>query len=135
EHLATTVCESITATVRATWVGMGTPREIVDLVFEAFDREGGAALATWMMLSGNEDALDPIVGAIHGLIDDLHRPEQPGHRDDLQRLTLALVLLALGDALIGERLAASLNVRRDTARDRAEAMVAEAFEVGASYRG
>jgi hypothetical protein len=45
-----------------------------------FDREGGGALASWMLLSGNEDALDPIiVETIHQLVDDLHPHElQPG---------------------------------------------------------
>ncbi len=33
----------------------------------AFDREGGGALASWMLLSGNEGALDPIVEAIHNM--------------------------------------------------------------------
>ena len=41
--------------------------------------------------------------------------------------TLALVLMALGDAMIGERLAASLGVRRETARERADAMLTESM--------
>lgn len=134
EHLAASVCGSITDKVRATRAGMGTPREVVDLVFDAFDREGGAALVTWMILSGNEDALDPVVRAIHQLIDDLHEPEQPGHRGELQQLTLKLVLLALGDALIGDRLVGSLHLARGAARERAEAMVAEAFAQGLGYQ-
>jgi hypothetical protein len=45
--------------------------------------------------------------------------------------TLALMLMALGDAMIGERLAASLGVRRETARERAEAMLtASMVQVG-----
>ena len=109
-HLAATVCESIGDAARAARAGIGSPREIVDLAFDAFDREGGAALATWMMLSGNEGALDPIVEAIHRLIDELH-PQERGHDAKLtmHETTQALVLLALGDALIGERLAKSLG--------------------------
>lgn len=131
-HLAATVCESIGEAARAARAGVGSPREIVDLAFDAFDREGGAALASWMMLSGNEDALDPIVEAIHGLVDELH-PQEQGHEAKLtmQEPTQALVLLALGDALIGERLAKSLGVRRDTVRERAVAMlVASYLEAG-----
>src|SRR5690606_40441017 len=97
-----------------------------------FDREGGAVLATWMMLSGNEGALDPIVEAIHRLIDELH-PQEQGHDATLtmHETTQALVLLALGDALIGERLAKSLGLRRETVRERAVAMlVASYLEAG-----
>ena len=131
-HLAATVCASIGEAARAARAGVGSPRESVDLAFDAFDREGGAALASWMMLSGNEDALDPIVEAIHGLVDELH-PQEQGHEAKLtmHETTQALVLLALGDALIGERLAKSLGVRRDTVRERAVAMlVASYLEAG-----
>lgn len=128
QHLAGTVCETIADAVRATRAGIGSPREVVDLTFDAFDREGGGALATWMMLSGNEDALDPIVDTIHRLVDELH-PQEQGHDTarTMHEATLTLVLMALGDALLGERLAGSLEVRRETVRDRAEAMLAASF--------
>ena len=58
-HLAATVCETIADAVRATRAGIGSPREVVDLTFDAFDREGGGALVSWMQLTGNDDALDP----------------------------------------------------------------------------
>ena len=127
-HLAATVCESIGEAVRATRAGMGSPREIVDLTFDAFDREGGGALASWMLLSGNEGALDPIVEAIHNLVDELHPQEQAqGARRTMHETTQALVLLALGDALIGERLAQSLGVRRETVRERGTAILTASY--------
>jgi len=49
-----------------------------------------------MLLSGNEDALDPIVEAIHDMIEDLHDFGTGAMRE----VTLALVLMALGDALM-----------------------------------
>ncbi len=131
-HLATTVCETIGEAVRATRIGLGTPREVVDLTFDAFDREGGAALVGWMLLTGNEHAIDPLIEAIHRLVDELHPQEHAtGGERPIHKETFALVLLALGDAMIGERLAASLGVRRETARRRAEAMLtASMVEVG-----
>ena len=127
-HLAATVCESIGDAVRATRAGMGSPREIVDLTFDAFDREGGGALASWMLLSGNEGALDPIVEAIHNLVDELHPQEHAqGARRTMHETTQALVLLALGDALIGERLAQSLGVRRETVRERGTAILTASY--------
>lgn len=128
EHLAATVCATIADAVRATRAGEGTPREVVDLAFDAFGREGGGALATWMMLSGNEDALDPIVDTIGRLVDELHPQERdPTHARTMHEATLTLVLMALGDALLGERLSQSLEVARGTMRDRAEAMLVASF--------
>ena len=94
--------------------GIGSAREVVDLVFDAFDREGAGALASWMLLSGNEDALDPIIEAIHRLVDEISEDGQ----DDtsLHELTLEMVLVALGDALLGGPMSASLGLPRETGR-------------------
>lgn len=127
-HLAAAVCETIGEAVRATQVGLGSPRQVVDLAFDAFGREGGAALASWMLLSGNEGALDPIVEAIHGLVDELHPHEKAqGAKRTMHETTQALVLLALGDALIGERLAQSLGVPRETVREKATALLTRSY--------
>lgn len=94
--------------------GEADPRLIVDMTFDAFDRGGAGALATWMVLSGNRDALDPILAAIHHLVDELGE----GHSDAaLHEDTLALVLAALGDALLGEAMAKALGLPRDKARE------------------
>lgn len=128
QHIAATVCETIGEAARAAHAGIGSPREVVDLTFEAFDREGGAALASWMLLTGNEHALDPIIETIDRLVDDLHPQEREhGARRTMHEATLALVLMALGDALIGDRLSRSLGVQRETARQRAEAMLIASF--------
>ncbi len=128
-HLAGTVCDTIREAVEATRAGIGSPREVVDLTFDAFGQEGGGALASWMLLSGNEDALDPIIEAIHALVHDLY-PEEGEHGGDLamHETTYTLVLLALGDALMGEPLGESLGVARNVAREKAEAMIIAAFE-------
>lgn len=127
-HLASTVCDSIAEAIRATRAGIGSPREVVDLTFDAFGREGGGALASWMLASGNEDALDPIVETIHELVHDLHPEEKHGGEGQaMHETTLSLVLLALGDALLGEQLAESLGVKRAVAREQAEEMLVAAF--------
>lgn len=126
-YLAETVCATIAEAVRASRAGIGSPREVVDLTFDAFGSEGGGALASWMQLNGNHDALDPIVETIHALVHELaveHCPDEPMvfHRD-----TLVLVLLALGDALMGPQLTRSLNLPRDQARDAAEKLLSESL--------
>ncbi len=129
-HLAETVCATIKDAVRATRAGLAHPRQVVDLTFDAFDREGAGALASWMLLTGNEDALDPIVETIHELIDDI-APEEAAHLDTplaLHENTLTLVLLALGDALMGRPLARSLGLPETAARDRAEQLLVASFQ-------
>ncbi|MCH7630132.1 MAG: TetR/AcrR family transcriptional regulator [Proteobacteria bacterium] len=123
-HLAETICATIRDAVIAQRSGIGCPRDVVDLTFDAFDKEGAGALASWMLLSGNEDALDPIVNTIHDLVVDLDEYGSDAQRGN----TLALVLMALGDALMGGPLAQALDLPRDTARERAEAMLADGLQ-------
>src|SRR3954468_8572822 len=92
-QLARSIAEHVTAAIGAAVErarqGEADPREIVDRTFEAFDREGAGALAAWMILSGNRDALDPVLDAIHGLVDQLRQ----GHEDrPVQETTLWLGL-------------------------------------------
>ncbi|MCB5424020.1 TetR family transcriptional regulator [Altererythrobacter sp. CC-YST694] len=124
-YLAETVCQTIADAVRATRSGEGSPRDVVDLTFDAFDSGGAGALASWMLASGNEDALDPVIETIHALVDEL-TPVEGTRKDEaeaVRQTTLTLVLLALGDALMGERMSASLGLPRGTARAHAEVML------------
>ena len=113
-YLAETVCATIGQKMAESPPGQRNVREIVDLTFDAFNSGGAGALATWMAATGNEDALDPIVEAIHRLIDgmapDAHE-KRLMHED-----TLALVLMALGDAQMGGPMAEALDLPRDTSR-------------------
>ncbi|WP_232833969.1 MULTISPECIES: helix-turn-helix domain-containing protein [unclassified Sphingomonas] len=98
------------------------PAHIVGLIFDAFDSGGGGALAGWMILSGNRDALDPILSAIHALVDELAVGAPPSARS-IQEETLQLVLMALGDALLGAAMARALGLPRGRARELAVAML------------
>lgn len=124
KHLAEIICATIRDAIFASRSGIGSPRDVVDLTFDAFDREGGGALASWMLLSGNDDALDPIVEAIHQLVDETDGHDATG----MHRITLALVLMALGDAQMGGPLSQSLGLPRGVARDIAERMLVEGIE-------
>jgi AcrR family transcriptional regulator len=93
------------------------PRQVVDLAFDAFDKSGAGALASWMILSGNEDALDPILETIHQLVDQITAVEGGESSVELRHDTLSLVLMAMGDALLGEPLARSLGLPRSAARE------------------
>jgi AcrR family transcriptional regulator len=112
--LAESVCENIGAAVMRARRGEADPRLIVDLTFEAFDQQGAGALATWMIMSGNKDALDPILNAIHNLVDELSDDNEDGV---LREDTLTLVFMALGDSLLGKPMADALGLPRAAARD------------------
>lgn len=118
-HLADTICRKIGAAVIASKTGAGSARDVVDLTFDAFDKEGAAALASWMLLSGNEDALDPIIDAIHDLVEEL---DDVGS-GQMREVTLGLVLMALGDAQLGLPLSQALGLPRSQARELAERML------------
>ena len=119
QALMTTMAERITAEIGAAVMkareGQGSQRDVVEMTFNAFEN-GGGALASWMILSGNDNALNPVLEAIHRLVDRLGE----GHADlEVHRETLNLVLLALGHALLGEQMAAALGLPPTTAREMA----------------
>ena len=112
--IADSVTSSIAEAVERGRAGETDARDIVDQTFDAFDREGAGALAAWMILTGNRDALNPILDSVRGLVAEL----SVGHEDhQVAQTTLALVLNALGDALLGGPISEALGLDRDTARE------------------
>ncbi|MHA6720972.1 TetR/AcrR family transcriptional regulator [Sphingomonas sp. RS6] len=129
--LAAMMAEAITAKICEAVLrardGDHNPREVVDMTFDAFDREGGGALASWMILTGNEDALDPILEAIHRLVDRISEGHEA--QASLREETLQLTLMALGDALLGAPMARALGLPRDQARALASRMLKDRIEL------
>jgi AcrR family transcriptional regulator len=117
-ELARDIGERVTAAigeaVERARQGDADPREVVDRTFDAFGKEGAGALAAWMILSGNRNALHPVLDAIHRLVDQL----ATGHEDrPVHETTLWLVLAALGDSLLGGAMAEALGLTKDKARE------------------
>src|SRR3954470_2992952 len=113
QSIAKSVTTSIAQSVELARAGKTDARDIVDQTFDAFGREGAGALAAWMILTGNRDALNPILDSIRGLVAQL----SVGHEEhQVAETTLALVLSALGDALLGAPFADALGLQPDTAR-------------------
>jgi AcrR family transcriptional regulator len=115
-RMAADIVGTIGAAVLRVRAGELDPREVVEMTFDAFGKGGAGALASWMILSGNTDALDPIMAAIHDLVDELAGGELPGTRP-IQEQTLTLVLMALGDALMGAPMARALGLPVGKARE------------------
>jgi VIT1/CCC1 family predicted Fe2+/Mn2+ transporter len=117
-ELARTIAEQVTAgikdAVELARSGQSDAREIVDRTFDAFGKQGAGALAAWMILSGNRDALNPILAAIRALVDQL----SVAHEDHkVPESTLSLVLAALGDSLLGAPIAQALGLPREASRE------------------
>jgi AcrR family transcriptional regulator len=111
--IAERVTGSIAEAVARARAGEAEAREVVDGTFDAFDHEGAGALAAWMILSGNRDALNPILESIRALVAQLSVGHEEHH---VGETTLWLVLAALGDSLLGASIAEALSMDRDTAR-------------------
>jgi AcrR family transcriptional regulator len=134
-ELARDLAERVTAhigeAVERARQGEADPREIVDRTFDAFGREGAGALAAWMILSGNRDALNPVLEAIHRLVDRLGE----GHDNrPVHEMTLWLVLAALGDSLLGTPMASALGLPPERARELARNQLIAAMGVAAEPR-
>jgi AcrR family transcriptional regulator len=123
--MAEQVTGSIGETVELARQGQADPREIVDRTFDAFGKEGAGALAAWMILSGNTDALNPILTSIRSLVDELKLQHEEHH---VPESTLWLVLAALGDSLLGAPFADALGLPRETARELAAAALRKQIE-------
>jgi AcrR family transcriptional regulator len=115
-RMAADIVGTIGAAVLRVRAGELDPREVVEMTFDAFGKGGAGALASWMILSGNTDALDPILTAIHDLVDELAEGDMPGDQP-IQEQTLTLVLMALGDALMGVPMARALGLPVGKARE------------------
>ncbi len=115
--LARSIADSVTSLiaveVESARAGETDARVIVDRVFDAFGKQGAGPLAAWMILTGNRDALDPILDSIRELVAGLTAGHEGHH---VAETTLSLVLGAIGDALLGEAIAQSLGLPADSAR-------------------
>ena len=69
--IAERVTGSIAEAVERARAGEADARDIADMTFDAFGKEGAGALAAWMILSGNRDALNPILESIRGVVGQL----------------------------------------------------------------
>ncbi len=123
EMMAMQVCASIGDVVDRARHGEADPAQIVEMCFDAFGKQGVGALVTWAILSGNRDAITPILEAIHNLVDKLSVEQD---HDAVARNTLNLVFLALSNALMGHEMAQALGLPPTAARDLALAHLMKA---------
>lgn len=95
------------------------PRQLVDIVFDAFGKGGAGMLAAWIALSQDLGHLEPVRDTVQNLVKAIM--ERAGLEGEAarRRITSAVLLIALvafGDSIIGRPLREMLGRDRDAAR-------------------
>ncbi|HEV2043168.1 MAG TPA: TetR/AcrR family transcriptional regulator, partial [Sphingomicrobium sp.] len=92
----------------------------VDAMFDAFAAHGAGELIGWIALTRQRDALKPVIDTIAAIVADFRTA---GDTRPMDRVTLGLVLLAVGDSLVGDEIAAATALPRTAARDDAVGLI------------
>ena len=114
------------------------PRELVDRVFDAFDKGGAGRLAAWMSVTNNVEHMGPIRDAINDLVSGVEKKgpvDVSNARDRVNSVVLFISLLAFGDAVIGQQLAAILGLKRKAARELTSSLLAHLLAAGPHQPG
>jgi len=114
------------------------PRELVDRVFDAFDQGGAGRLAAWMSVTNNVEHMGPIRDAINDLVSGVEKKgpvDVSNARDRVNSVVLFISLLAFGDAVIGQQLAAILGLKRKAARELTSSLLAHLLAAGPHQPG
>jgi AcrR family transcriptional regulator len=101
-------------------------------LFDAFEEQGAARLAAWLVMTGEARRLSVVRRAVDQVIDStLARLSKPPKRVVLEDMILASITTALGSGLFGEALSALLGRPPGSARAAAiAALAAGANEMG-----
>jgi AcrR family transcriptional regulator len=114
EDIAATVSASINSAIARRRQGLATERDVVDAMFDAFTDQGAGELIGWIALTRQRDALKPVIDTISAIVADFRAV---GDTRPMDKVTLGLVLLAIGDSLVGEEVAEGVAQPRSEIRD------------------
>ena len=121
EEIARRVSTSITAAIASRRRGEATPRDVVDAMFDAFRRERVGEMVGWIALTRQREALLPVTETVAAILADFRAAGDPRPMD---KVILGLVLLAIGDSLVGEEVAAATGDQPSDIRDIAVMQIA-----------
>ena len=120
ESIAATVSASIRQAIGKRRRGEADVRHVVDAMFDAFRAEQVGELIGWIALTRQREALAPVTDTVAAILADF-RAE--GDQRALDQVILGLVLLAIGDSLVGPEIAAATGDDPLAVRDIAVAQV------------
>ena len=114
DQIAREVAASITGSIGRYQAGQTKLRHVVENMFGAFREQGLGELIAWVVLSRRREALAPVEDAISRVVREI-RPSDDERPID--RATMGLVLLAIGNALVGEEVARATDLPGEAAHD------------------
>ena len=120
EDIASTVSASISEAIGKRRRGEASERDVVDAMFDAFAAERVGELVGWIALTRQRSALEPVVETIRAIVEDFR---ESGDQRPMDRVALGLVLLAIGDSLVGDEVAAASGLQREAVRDDAVGLI------------
>lgn len=121
QEIAQNVGNSITSAIGRRRRGEATERDVVDAMFDAFTEQGAGELIGWITLTRQREALQPVIDTISAIIADFR---DAGDERPMDKVTLGLVLLAIGDSLVGEEIAKATGQPRQAVREIAVQQIA-----------
>lgn len=120
EDIAATVSASISEAIGKRRRGEASERDVVDAMFDAFRAERIGELIGWIALTRQREALEPVIETIQSIVEDFRAA---GDTRPMDRVTLGLVLMAIGDSLAGDEVAAASGLPREAVRDDAVGLI------------
>src|SRR4029453_11589574 len=120
EDIAHTVSASISEAIGKRRRGEASEGDVVNAMFDAFHAERVGELIGWIALTPQGEALEPVVETINSIVTDIR---ESGDTRPMDRVTLGLVLLAIGDSLVGDEIAAATGLPREAVRDDAVGLI------------
>jgi AcrR family transcriptional regulator len=120
EDIASTVSASISEAIGKRRRGEASEADVVNAMFDAFDSERVGELIGWIALTRQREALEPVIDTIKAIVADIR---DSGDTRPMDRVTLGLVLLAIGDSLVGDEIAAATGLPREAVRDDAVGLI------------
>lgn len=120
EDIARTVSASINEAIGKRRRGEASERDVVDAMFDAFHAERVGELIGWIALTRQREALEPVVNTVRSIVEDFRAA---GDTRPMDRVTLGLVLMAIGDSLAGDEIAAASGLPREAVREDAVGLI------------
>ncbi len=118
--IASTVSASIIDAIGRRRRGEASESDVVNAMFDAFHAERVGELIGWIALTRQREALTPVTDTVAAILADF-RAE--GDMRAMDQVILGLVLLAIGDSLVGPEIAAATGDDPAAVRDIAVAQV------------
>jgi AcrR family transcriptional regulator len=120
QSIAATVAQSIQEAIGKRRRGEAQVRDVVDAMFDAFRAEQVGELIGWIALTRQREALTPVTDTVAAILADFR---DEGDMRAMDQVILGLVLLAIGDSLVGPEIAAATGDDPAAVREIAVAQV------------